>query len=290
MGFLKGFTYLDQHRMLKRISTYPSHHPCFGDTMIEALRTITRNESKNRGLGPEAISNDLIIDDTMPTLDTYLTLGKRDNLRIRVLIIDRINSEKSNIPKRGIKRVGAVVYDYGNVCPMMYFGVARDSNEIQIIDHIEWYKFGSLCKDAKVRAEKDMPTVEDVRKVLQCWYAMEHVMLYPRLSAQYERYNKIIERARVFTAENCYGIWKDPIKYKDSYHKDGTPRTYNAYTAIWFKRGYRTYNKKTGTWNFIQQQTCVRHGGKDVPIDLVLSPFTDTFQELMENGKLDDIN
>jgi hypothetical protein len=267
--------------MLKKIATYPSHQITIGDSFIAALHVITKHEAKAHEIDQDEIPNNLILDNTIPTLDFYMTLGTRDNMRIRIMILERINSKKSNIPKRGKKIIGAVVFDFGNVQPMMYFGISRQSDHIEIYDEICWYKFNTLRSVKNVKAEKGMPTAEYVKNILKCWYAIEHVMLYPELNDQHMRYMGIIDRARLFTAENCYDAWPDPIEYKDSYNKDGSPRTYRPKTAVWHKRGHNRLVPKTGEIKFIQEQWCVRHDGKDVPISMVLSPFTDSFTDLM---------
>ena len=273
-------------KILKQIDTYPSHEFVLRNDFIDTLIRITENQNKIRDVNPEDISNDLIVHDTMPTLDCYIRLERRDARCARVVIINRVHSDKSNICSGSVSIIGAVIFDYGNVFPMMYFGIDKDSNKIEVIDDLCFYKFESITKITKARTEKHMPTKDDVIKILRCWYGIEFVMLQRERSEMYQRFNEMFQRSRLFTSTDCVDQWPNPLKYKDSYKKDGTPRTYRPKTAVWHKKGFNKYNKATKKIEFVQQVYCARKGGKKISdIRLVLSPWEDTYNDFIKGDE-----
>ena len=233
------------------IDTLPSHDIIFTDSLSERLIDIVDYYGKSQGLNPTDIPADILLESTISIPDLYIRM-EEFSARARIVIFD-YPKYHSLFRKEEFIVMGAVIYDYGNTMPEMFFGVKYGDSKLYILDDLWWY--GSKSKKQNTLfmtrfGKENLGQLQMTEYVLRLWYGIQHVNIHRTIYSseafqlKQQIYRSIDELKlfpnhiicetnpeKEFQRHKLY--WFQPGHFKTVYLGDGTP------TIVWIDGGWR---------------------------------------------------
>lgn len=254
-------TFTDIRKIERATKSYPGFDVRIEPDMQDELTMITHQNARSLSV-KEGIPNDIIVNDRVPAPDMYLRevmiyddpdkdsvhSKKIEKVRCRVVMFNRIDSKKTNLPKEGeFTLMGAIIVDYGIAFPMRLFGIRHGSDKIEILDKLTWFMLTDLKdrKKCEARYKDEYPTVEYMYKILNYWYGCQKVILkrekYPRLW-------KIINASRVRHLCNMVKRYDTELKYDKKTNRGA--KKFSPSLQSWATVGYE-YEDERGNTHYI---------------------------------------